>query len=146
MKLIRIEANAVDIIWTRVKDLLQLAINLNLGELTIEDVKEYLVKGRMNLWVVYSQENELILAAVTEFVNYPREKRLRVFLTGAKKNTLIKWFKQCWQKDSELLKFARENDVKRFEVLARDGWLRLLPKVGFKKYYTVLTMEVSSYD
>ena len=42
MKLIRIEANAVDIIWTRVKDLLQLAINLNLGELTIEDVKEKL--------------------------------------------------------------------------------------------------------
>ncbi len=146
MNLIRIEANAVDVIWTRVKDLLQLAINLNLGEITIEDVKESLVKGRMNLWVVYSQENELILAAVTEFVIYPREKRLRVFLTGAKKNTLMKWFKQCWQKDSELLKFARENDVKRFEVLARDGWIRLLPKVGFKKYYTVLTMEVSSYD
>ena len=42
MNLIRIEANAVDVIWTRVKDLLQLAINLNLGEFTIEDVKEKL--------------------------------------------------------------------------------------------------------
>jgi hypothetical protein len=143
MNLIRIEANAVDIIWTRVKDLLQSAINLNLGEFTIEDVKEYLLKGRMNLWVVLGRDNDIILAAVTEFVNYPREKRLRVLLTGAKKNTLRKWFKQCWQKDSELLKFARENDVKRFEVLVRDGWVRLLPKVGFKKYCTVLTMEVN---
>lgn len=142
MNLIRIEANAVDIIWPHVEDLLQSAINLNLGEFTIEDIKEYLLNGRMNLWVVNSQEDGTILAAVTEFIQYPREKRLGILLVGAKKNTIMKWFKQCWQEDSELLAFARENDVKRFEVLARDGWIRLLPKIGFKKYCTVLTREV----
>ena len=143
MNLIRIEANAVDIIWPHVEDFLQSAINLNLGEFTIEDVKEYLVKGYMDLWVVNSQEDGTILAAVTEFIHYPREKRLRIFLVGAKKNTMIKWFRQCWQEDSELLRFARENDVKRCEALVRDGWIRLLPKIGFKKYYTVLTREVN---
>ena len=142
MNLIRIEANAVDIIWPHVEDLLQSAINLNLGEFTIEDIKEYLLNGRMNLWVVNNQEDGTILAAVTEFIQYPREKRLGILLVGAKKNTIMKWFKQCWQEDSELLAFARENDLKRFEVLARDGWIRLLPKIGFKKYCTVLTREV----
>ena len=101
MNLIRIEANAVDIIWPHVEDFLQSAINLNLGEFTIEDVKEYLLKGHMNLWVVNSQEDGTILAAVTEFIHYPREKRLRIFLVGAKKNTMMKWFKQCWQDDYE---------------------------------------------
>ena len=142
MNLIRIEANAVDIIWPHVEDLLQSAINLNLGEFTIEDIKEYLLNGRMNLWVVNSQEDGTILAAVTEFIQYPREKRLGILLVGAKKNTILKWFKQCWQEDSGLLSFARENGVKRFEILARDGWIRLLPKIGFKKYCTVLTREV----
>jgi len=142
MNLIRIEANAVDIIWPHVEDLLQSAINFNLGEFTIEDIKEYLLNGRMNLWVVNNQEDGTILAAVTEFIQYPREKRLGILLVGAKKNTIMKWFKQCWQEDSGLLAFARENDVKRFEVLARDGWIRLLPKIGFKKYCTVLTREV----
>ena len=142
MNLIRIEANAVDIIWPHVEDLLQSAINFNLGEFTIEDIKEYLLNGRMNLWVVNNQEDGTILAAVTEFIQYPREKRLGILLVGAKKNTIMKWFKQCWQEDSELLAFARENDVKRFEILARDGWIRLLPKIGFKKYCTVLTREV----
>ena len=52
MTLIRIETNAVDIVWPHVKDLLQLSVDRNLGEFTIEDVEEWLRGGQMDLWVL----------------------------------------------------------------------------------------------
>ena len=143
MALIRIETNAIDIVWPHVKDLLQLSVDQNLGEFTIEDVEQWLRGGQMDLWVVGNKEDGIMLAAATEFVDYPRERRLRVVLGSSKKNTMDKWLKYCWAEDSELIQFARANNAKRFEILARDGWTRVLPKEGFKKYCTVLTREVN---
>ena len=143
MTLIRIETNAVDIVWPHVKDLLQLSVDRNLGEFTIEDVEKWLRGGQMDLWVIGNKEDGIILAGTTEFVDYPRERRLRVVLGSSKKNTMDSWLKYCWHEDSELIRFARDNNVKRFEILARDGWIRVLSKEGFKKYCTVLTREVN---
>ena len=143
MALIRIETNAIDIVWPHVKDLLQLSVDQNLGEFTIEDVEQWLRGSQMDLWVVGNKEDGIMLAATTEFVDYPRERRLRVVLGSSKKNTMDKWLKYCWDEDSELIQFARANNAKRFEILARDGWTRVLPKEGFKKYCTVLTREVN---
>ena len=143
MALIRVETNAVDIVWPHVKDLLQSSVDRNLGEFTIEDVEKWLREGQMDLWVVGSKEDGIIFAGTTEFVDYPRERRLRIVLGSAKKNTMDKWLKYCSNEDSELIKFARDNNVKRFEILARDGWAKILPKEGFEKYCTVLTREVN---
>ncbi len=141
MKFIKVEAQSVNILWPLVKDLVQKPVDQNLGEFNIDDVYNWLVSGYMHLWIIGNEE-EIVVAVVTEFVEYPREKRLRIVLAGGKKNNMDKWFDIFWDKDSEIHKFAKQNNVKRFEVCGRDGWLRVLARVGFKKFCTVLTREV----
>lgn len=141
MNFIKIQPKSIELLWPLVKDLIQKPVNQNLGEFNIEDVYVWLVSGYMHLWII-GDEEEIVVAVVTEFVEYPREKRLRIVLAGGKKNNMDKWFDIFWDKDSKIHKFAKRNNVKRFEVCGRDGWLRVLGKVGFKKFCTVLTREV----
>ena len=61
---------------------------------------------------------------------------------GGKTNNMDKWFDVFWDKDSAIHTFAKENDAKRFECCGREGWVKVLAKVGFKKFCTVLTREV----
>ena len=141
MNFIKIQPQSIELIWPLVKDLVQKPVNQNLGEFNLEDVYNWLTNGYMHLWII-GDEEEIVVAVVTEFVEYPREKRLRIVLAGGKKNNMDKWFDIFWDKDSEIHKFAKKNNVKRFEVCGRDGWLRVLARVGFKKFCTVLTREV----
>ena len=141
MNFIKIQPQSIELIWPLVKDLVQKPVNQNLGEFNLEDVYNWLTNGYMHLWIIGNEE-EILVAVVTEFVVYPRETRLRIVLAGGKKNNMDKWFDIFWDKDSEIHKFAKRNNVKRFEVRGRDGWLRVLARVGFKKFCTVLTREV----
>lgn len=141
MNFIKIQPQSIELIWPLVKDLVQKPINFNLGEFNLEDVYNWLTNGYMHLWIIGNEE-EILVAVVTEFVAYPRETRLRIVLAGGKKNNMNRWFDIFWDKDSEIHKFAKRNNVKRFEVCGRDGWLRVLARVGFKKFCTVLTREV----
>ena len=141
MKFIQIKPESVDVIWPLVRDLLQKPVDQNLGEFDVEDVRKWLNDNYMHLWII-GDEEEVLLAVTTEFVAYPRETRLRIVLAGGKKNNMDKWFDVFWDKDSVIHTFAKENNVKRFEVCGRDGWLKVLAKVGFKKFCTVLTREV----
>ena len=141
MNFIKIQPQSIELIWPLVKDLVQKPVNQNLGEFNLEDVYNWLTNGYMHLWIIGNEE-EILVAVVTEFVVYPRETRLRIVLAGGKKNNMNRWFDIFWDKDSEIHKFAKRNNVKRFEVRGRDGWLRVLARVGFKKFCTVLTREV----
>ena len=141
MNFIKIQPQSIELIWPLVKDLIQKPIDFNLGEFNLEDVYNWLTSGYMHLWIIGNKE-EILVAVVTEIVTYPRQTRLRIVLAGGKKNNMNRWFDIFWDKDSEIHKFAKKNNVKRFEVCGRDGWLRVLAKVGFKKFCTVLTREV----
>tara|TARA_R110000822_G_scaffold1244_11_gene5599 strand:- start:165 stop:599 length:435 start_codon:yes stop_codon:yes gene_type:complete len=144
MKLLLIEQDRVQVTWPLVKDLLQKPLDLNLGEFNSEDILNWLLGGQMQLWVLVSEDfSGIMVAAVTEFVTYPREKRLRMVLVSSEPNTFDKWFEYCWRDGSELLQYAKANEVKRIESTGRDGWTRVLSSVGFSKYYTVLTKDVN---
>jgi hypothetical protein len=144
MHLLLIKQEEIQASWHYVRDLLQQPLDLNLGEFNSEDIYQWLLGGQMQLWVLLDPRHKgILLAAVTEFVVYPREKRLRMVLVGSKPNTIDHWLDFCWETDSKLLQYCRENGVKRIESTGRDGWTKVLGKVGFSKYYTVLTKEVN---
>ena len=144
MKLLLVEQQYIQATWHYVRELLQQPLDLNLGEFTSDDVYQWLLNGQMQLWVLVDPKfGGIILAAVTEFVTYPREKRLRMVLVGSKPNTIDHWLDFCWEDNSALMQYAKDNGVKRFESTGRDGWTKVLGKVGFSKYYTVLTKEVN---
>ena len=114
MKFIKVEPQSVNVLWPLVKDLVQKPVDQNLGEFNIEDVYNWLVSGYMHLWII-GDEEEIVVAVVTEFVEYPREKRLRIVLAGGKKNNMEKWFDIFWDKDSIIHKFPSHDLL--FQVL-----------------------------
>jgi len=142
MRLIRIESNLIEAIWKYVEDLLEKPVELNLGEFTLEDIKDRLLKNDMQLWIAASTSEKIVAAGVSEIVTYPREKRVRIVLIGARENRLDEWIDTCFEPDSPFFLWCKNIGAKRVESTGRDGWTKVLRDYGFKKYYTVLTKDV----
>jgi len=146
MELIKINSNAIEVTWPYVKDLVQKPIDRTLGERNVEDIYYSLIHEQLTLWVAVDKEDGIIGILITQIIFYPQYNVLLLSLIGAKSHTLNKWFYKSWEKDSPLLEYARENKCKRIEGYARDGWLKLIKKIGFKKYNTIVTKDVEYYD
>ena len=138
----RVEPQYIDILWPYVAPLLEKAIKRTIGEVGLEDVKNWLKKEQQQLWLILDEkEREIIVAFTTEIYNYPNQKHLRGHLWGAKKNTIKKWIDE-WSEPVE--KFCKENNISHIETAGRDGWTRVLKNKGYKKYYTVLVKELEN--
>ena len=146
MELIKINSNAIEVTWPYVKDLVQKPIDRTLGERNVEDIYYSLIHEQLTLWVAADKEEGIIGVLITQILFHPQYKVLALPLIGAKPHTINKWFLKFWEKDSPLLQYARENNCKRIEGYARDGWLKMIEKIGFKKYNTVVTKDVEYYD
>lgn len=142
MRLLRIESNLIEAIWKYVEDLLEKPVELNLGEFTLEDIKDRLLKDDMQLWIAASTSEKILAAGVSEVVVYPREKRVRIVLIGARENRLDEWIDTCFEPSSPFFNWCKDIGAKRVESTGRDGWTKVLRDYGFKKYYTVLTRDV----
>ena len=137
----KVEAKHIDIIWSYVGPFLSKALKRTIGEINLEDVKEWLKGQKQQLWVIVDEEEkEIIGAFTTEIYIYPNQKHLRGHLWGTKRNTLKKWM-DVWSEPVE--KFCRDNNISHIETAGRDGWTRALRNKGYKKYYTVLVKEIN---
>jgi hypothetical protein len=146
MELIQINSNAIEVTWPYVKDLVQKPLDRSLGERDLQDVYNSLVHSQLVLWIAVNKEDGILGVLITQLLFHPQYKVLALPLIGAKPHTINKWFLKSWEKDSPLLQYARENNCKRIEGYARDGWLKMIEKIGFKKYNTVVTKEVEYND
>jgi len=146
MELIQINSNAIEVTWPYVKDLVQKPLDRSLGERDLQDVYNSLVHSQLVLWIAVNKEDGILGVMITQLLFHPQYKVLALPLIGAKPHTINKWFLKSWEKDSPLLQYARENNCKRIEGYARDGWLKMIEKIGFKKYNTVVTKDVEYYD
>jgi hypothetical protein len=146
MELIQINSNAIEVTWPYVKDLVQKPLDRSLGERDLQDVYNSLVHSQLVLWIAVNKEDGILGVLITQLLFHPQYKVLALPLIGAKPHTINKWFLKSWEKDSPLLQYARENNCKRIEGYARDGWLKMIEKIGFKKYNTIVTKEVEYND
>ena len=79
----RAEPQYIDVLWPYVGPLLNKAIDRTIGEINLEDVKDWLKEERQQLWVIVDeQEKEIIGAFTTEIYIYPNQKHLRGHLWG----------------------------------------------------------------
>ena len=109
----------IDWFWGKAGQLLQRAIDEGAGELLIEDVYERLQSQQMHL--LLALDGQKILAAfVTEVVNYPRKRALRIVLAGGE--TPERWKHQL----REILHIgAKAIGATSVEVFGRPGWARI---------------------
>jgi len=144
MKVFRVEAEYTNITFPLIQDLLQKALKRGLGEITLDQVKHYCRTGQQQLWIGLDEETKDIpLAFTTEIITYATgQKHLAIHLVGAKNHTIKKWIDE-WSEPVE--DFCKDNNVKYIQTFSRDGWLRTLKHLGYKKYYTSQVKEIK-YD
>ena len=98
-------------------------------------VKEMLIKGNMQLFIMYGSEdgetNKVFGCCTTRLFNNPNFKELQgLICTGTKMH--------LWESKliETLESFAKLNDCKRINALMRPGYKKVMPKYGYKiKHY-----------
>lgn len=106
---------------------LQKAIDYGQGEFTLDDVRELLARGAMQLYEL--SDGTL---TVTEIVRYPRKKRLRLVLAaGHITEENIDFFERL----------AKSYGLDGLEGFGRRGWERALKKQGYVHAYSVIVKD-----
>jgi hypothetical protein len=115
--------------WPLVAKYIDAAVYQTDGRYTLDDVYTLVVKHGYLLWVAI--ENQIIVGAVvTGFVNYPRKKALFVMFLGGDKMRAWK-FKML----ETLRQFAREQACDIIEASGREGWSKVLKEDGFRSLW-----------
>lgn len=124
--------------WETLQPMVQRALDHANGELHTDDVYIRIQERLMQLLVVVAQDR-IIGTLVTEVVDYPRKRKLRVVLCAGE--GLDSWVDEAQRRLDE---GARAVGATEIEWSGRRGWMRYFKdRPGFKESYLVMTKEVS---
>ena len=70
-------------IWDRVGPMLQKVVDHTEGELQPEDFLDNIVNKYMHLWLAV-EDADILMAMVTQIIEYPRRKTLRIIALSGK--------------------------------------------------------------
>jgi hypothetical protein len=125
-------------VWPVIAPGLQKAVDRAAGRMTMENIANYIIEGKWQLWL-YLKGGEYKALAITEITTCPTGMKIlnRVVCTGEDK--------ELWEVliPSTLEQFARVEGCKIFETVARPGWEKILGKQGFKKTHVFLEKELN---
>ncbi len=118
-------------LWLEVAPLLKRPLDRDhAGRFQVEDVLAMLLQGRVRLWVSWNAETKAIeMAAVTEIVQYPRLRELKIWLIGG--NNMRAWAKEGL---SMIEDFARAQGCSVVSGAMRRGWIRVAASSGLGGY------------
>jgi len=108
--------------WSEIEPLISEAMVKTGADADIDtsDILEWCKSGAMQCWVAH-EDGEIVAAAVTEILVYPKRKVLGIPYLGARKQTIRGWKKF----DKVLREFAKENDCSAWRGGGREGWVKL---------------------
>jgi hypothetical protein len=103
------------------------------SEFTLDDIYVLLCKGFMKVWAVADRDNRIQFVMVTEFVQYPQYKSVRVvLLAGRLLKRISKQFSQAFEE------YAFNHGAVEIEGWVAPGMARFLQHLGFSATYTVV--------
>ena len=108
--------------WPRVRTFIASALALDpVGRYHSEDVLDGLLKATLRLWISWDDEKrEVEAAGVTEIIDYPHARELRIWLVGGR--NMRRWGRPF----AELLEqFARDMGCVVMTGGLRRGWVRV---------------------
>lgn len=95
-----------------------------------QDVAEGVASGR------YQYFGDDSCALVTEIVEYPNGRRLHIFLAAGDYSRIV----ETWI--PKLRDFAADNGCASITTTARHGFLKRLPKIGWRPTHTVFELKL----
>ncbi len=132
-KVALVEAEDIDMVWDDVAPLIEKALRHAEGELIPDDIKKHLDSANLRLWVAL-EDKDVIAAMVTEIIQYPRKKIVRV-ITLAGKNMGL------WYDFLPMLEgYAIRHGCSSLEAWTRKGMTRKLK--DWKHSYDIITKDL----
>jgi len=132
-KVALIEAENIDMVWDDVVPLIEKALRHAEGELIPEDIKKHLESENLRLWVALKDKN-VIAAMVTEIIQYPRKRIVRVITLAGKDMGL-------WYDFLPMLEgYAIRHGCSSLEAWTRKGMTRKLK--DWKHSYDIITKDL----
>lgn len=122
MSLCCVPIEHLSFIWPHARGFIASALALDpVGRYRLEDVLSGLLCARFRLWISWDDDRKEIEAAgVTEIIQYPRARELRIWLVGGR--NMRRWGRPF----AELLEqFARDMGCGVISGHLRRGWIRV---------------------
>jgi hypothetical protein len=132
-KVALVEAEDIDMVWGDVVPLIEKALLHAEGELMPDDIKKHLDSADLRLWVAL-KDKDVIASMVTEIIQYPRKKIVRVITLAGKDMSL-------WYDFLPMLEgYAIRNGCSSLEAWTRKGMTRKLK--DWKHSYDIITKDL----
>ena len=132
-KVALVEAEDVDMVWGDVSPLIEKALLHAEGELIPDDIKKHLDTSELRLWVAL-ENKDVIASMVTEIIQYPRKKIVRVITLAGKDMSM-------WYDFLPMLEgYAIRNGCSSLEAWTRKGMTRKLK--DWKHSYDIITKDL----
>ena len=141
MELVRIPIVELDKVWSLVekdiKNALAYSGQLNDSDFVYETAKE----DKFQIWVIWDKNQKKTIdkyfgVVVTEIIRRKFGKVCHIYIMTGKQRT--KWQHLITKVED----FAKQEDCKMMELIARPGWQRVLDDYGYKRTHVVLEKQI----
>ena len=123
----------IGMIWDEVVPLIEKALVHAEGELVPGDIRKHLDSGDLRLWVAL-KDKDVIASMVTEIIQYPRKKIVRVITVAGKDMSM-------WYEFLPMLEgYAIRKGCSSLEAWTRKGMTRKLK--DWKHSYDIITKDL----
>jgi hypothetical protein len=141
MELVQIPIQELEKVWGIVEKDIKSALAYS-GQLTDSDfVFDTLKEGKFQLWVLWDKKQSKAIdkyfgVVVTEIIKRKFGKVCHIYIMTGKQRT--KWQHLITKVED----FAKQEDCKMMELIARPGWQRVLDDYGYKRTHVVLEKQI----
>jgi len=145
MELVRIPIQELEKVWGIVEKDIKSALAYS-SQLTDSDfVFDTLKEGKFQLWVLWDKKQSKAVdkyfgVVVTEIIKRKFGKVCHIYIMTGKQRT--KWQHLITKVED----FAKQEDCKMMELIARPGWQRVLDDYGYKRTHVVLEKQIIQED
>jgi len=123
---VTIVANSlIEDVWYQVTPLLLKGEKYLSDYYTLDDIKFACIDGSMQLWV--GVNGEISVCAITTIDVYPQANILRFIYCGGK------GWRNVAYAHAAIVEYAKKYKCIGIDIVARDGWWKLLTPFGYKK-------------
>ena len=134
--LVQFTKGEVDKIWPLVKKLVQKACVRAGGFVNEEHIKEYCKQDKMQLWVVITENNEVLCVCVTEIREYPNYKVCDTKIVTGKR------YKDWFHYVDKIAEWAKKQGCKKMEIFSRPGYVRMFKEKGYVETHVQVEKEL----
>ena len=134
-----IPSDRINEVWEECEPYIAMGNGKSRDEMSVMDIYERLSQARMQLWLIFNDNKEIVSVLTTEIIEYPQKTMCRIVTLGGK--DLDIWVEE-WLDTIEA--WALERGCVAMETVCRKGFIKKLERFGYENAYTVLVKELTT--